>query len=83
MHIFSNHISECLYLCTDHLGSVIGINDEHGEMRYEAKYDVWDNLRIHDTWEITLSKNEYNECFEIFFISTMLCSCSSKNITMV
>ena len=41
MYIFSNHISECLYLCTDHLGSVIGVIDKHGEMRYEAKYDVW------------------------------------------
>ena len=67
MYHFNNHVSECLYLCTDNLGSVIGIIDEHGEMCYDAKYDVWGNLRIHDTWEITLSKNEYNECFEIIF----------------
>ena len=38
---FNNHVGECLYLCTDHLGSVIGIINEHGEMRYEAKYDAW------------------------------------------
>ncbi len=38
--------SEILYLCTDYLGSVIGIIDEHGEMCYEAKYDAWGNQEV-------------------------------------
>ena len=43
---YNEHIGDCLYLCTDHLGSVIGIIDEQGEMRYEAKYDAWGNQEV-------------------------------------
>ena len=46
LYHFNNHIGECLYLCTDHLGSVIGIIDEQGEMCYEAKYDAWGNQEV-------------------------------------
>lgn len=46
MYHFNNHVGECLYLCTDHLGSVIGIIDEQGEMCYDAKYDAWGNQEV-------------------------------------
>ena len=46
MYHFNNHVGECLYLCTDHLGSIVKIVDEHGNARFEAKYDAWGNQEI-------------------------------------
>lgn len=38
--------SEILYLCTDHLGSIVKIVDEQGNACFEAKYDAWGNQKI-------------------------------------
>lgn len=38
--------SEILYLCTDHLGSIVKIVNEQGNACFEAKYDAWGNQKI-------------------------------------
>ena len=46
LYHFNDHVSECLYLCTDHLGSVVKIVNEHGDAYFEAMYDAWGNQEV-------------------------------------
>ena len=43
---YNKNVSECLYICTDHLGSVLRIVDEQGESKFEAIYDAWGNQKV-------------------------------------
>ncbi len=46
MYHFNGHVAECLYLCTDHLGSIVKIVDEQGNVSFDAKYDAWGNQEV-------------------------------------
>ncbi len=46
LYHYNCHISECLYLCTDHLGSVIKIMDDYAGVQFSAKYDAWGNQEV-------------------------------------
>lgn len=46
LYHYNEHIEECLYLCTDHLGSVVKIVDSQYSVLFEAKYDAWGNQEV-------------------------------------
>ncbi len=46
MYHYNKNVSECLYICTDHLESVMKIVTKHGGVLFDAKYDAWGNQEI-------------------------------------